>query len=107
MPHGTKTTSMKVSKSEAQEQMPKAMDAPKYPYGLRISLQDESIKKLKMKKLPSVGDTLRLYAIVEVSSVSQHDSQEGGERNSLDLQITDLSLMSDEGEPIEKSLYKS
>lgn len=67
-------------------------DEPKYPYGLRISLDNDSLKKLGVKELPAVGDTLMIKANVTVVSTSENESAEGGEYKCCDLQITDLGL---------------
>lgn len=63
-----------------------------YPYGLCLNLEDEQIKKLGISKLPEVGETMTLTAKVEVSSLSQRDTREGGKKSSLSLQITDMAV---------------
>lgn len=102
--------SMKLTKSEATEMMPKAVEAeaPAYPWGLRLELNDESMKKLGLDKLPKVGDKMKLEAVVVVDRVSQVDTKEGGKREDMSLQITDMELsadLSDEKEPTENKLY--
>ena len=66
-------------------------DTPEYPYGLRINLDDDSLKKLGITELPEVGTTMTLQAQVEVVSVSQHESDNGKHRD-MSLQITDMEL---------------
>ncbi|NYT45135.1 hypothetical protein H0A64_09905 [Alcaligenaceae bacterium] len=66
-------------------------DTPEYPYGLRINLDDDSLKKLGITELPEVGTTMTLQARVEVVSVSQHESDNGKHRD-MSLQITDMTL---------------
>lgn len=93
-----KLQNMKLSKEEAQEMMPKtaeAPDAPTYPYGLRLDLNDEVLKKLKLGSLPEIGAKLNLQAVVEVCAMSASDSKEGGKYRSLCLQITDMGLEKD------------
>lgn len=103
--------SMKLTKSEATEAMPveAKQDAPAYPWGLRLELNDESMKKLGMEELPDVGATLTLHAKVKVERVSQNDSAEGGKRQDMSLQITDMSLSGsdDEETSTEEKLYKT
>lgn len=103
--------SMKLTKSEATDAMPTEakQDAPAYPWGLRLELNDESMKKLGMEKLPEVGATLTLHAKVKVERVSQNDSAEGGKRQDMSLQITDMDLGESEKEekPTEQKLYNT
>lgn len=66
-------------------------DTPEYPYGLRINMDDDSLKKLGITELPEVGTTMTLQARVEVVSVSQHESDNGKHRD-MSLQITDMAL---------------
>lgn len=90
-----KLVSMKLSAEKAKSMTEPAMtskDAPAYPYGLRISLENDALKKLKIDPLPAVGDTLQLVALVEIVEVSQRDSADGGERRSMGLQITEMAL---------------
>jgi len=107
MPHDTSMVSMKMTAKESKaETMPSTMKAPEYPYGLRIRLDEEAIKKLGMKELPPVDKVVKLYAAAYVCNVSSHDSSEGGSNRSMELQITDLALMPEkEPEEPSKKLY--
>lgn len=92
-----KLVSMAIEKSEADKLygQPTVMaDAPKYPYGLRLSLDSVALDKLGVDKLPGVGEKLMLHAVVEVCCVSAYDSKDGGLKKSIDLQITDLEIES-------------
>ena len=84
---------MKLSAKEAKKQSePKAIeDRPRYPYGLSLSLDSESLDKLGIDKLPALGETMVLTAKVEVTSVHSSDS-EYGKSKSVSLQITAMEL---------------
>jgi hypothetical protein len=71
---------------------------PAYPWGLSIYLDDETLAKLGITQLPDVGTRLTLNAIVEVTSNSQRQTQEGKTVN-MDLQITDMELSGTRAEP--------
>lgn len=89
---------MKMSKEEAKEYGYNgsiAMDAPQYPYGLRIDLDDQSLEKLGIDKLPEVGSTMMIVARVEVQSVSSNKDYKGEPEQRLGLQITDMELAAD------------
>lgn len=62
-----------------------------YPYGLEISLDDESLKKLGMEGMPAIGSTSILTAKVKVTSVSESASENGKDRY-VRLQITEMEL---------------
>jgi hypothetical protein len=103
--------SMKLTKSEATEAMPKVaeQEAPAYPWGLRLELNDESMKKLGLDKLPEVGEAMMLRAKVVVERVSQNDTKDG-KRQDMSLQITDMEIGDDEkeeGAPVEQKLYNT
>jgi len=69
---------------------PCAPDAPEYPWGLSISLNDESIKKLKLDISGlTIGGIVHLFAFAKVTSISQNDN-EGGSNCRVELQITHL-----------------
>ena len=84
---------MKLSKKEAEKEMPAPAEseAPEYPYGLCIRLDKESIGKLAMGK-PAGGDEFLLTAQVFVKEVSVTDRADGDGYESMELQITDMAL---------------
>lgn len=79
--------------------------APKYPYGLRISLDSDSLDNLGVKSLPVVGTKLLVTAVVEVSSTRETQQQDGTSEKSADLQITEMELSSPPSD-IAGRLYK-
>lgn len=93
-------TSVKRTKTE-RKKMDKVMQASPsnhedYPYGLRIELDEETLKKLGVEDLPEAGETFCLEAEVKVSSSSEHTSSYDGEdtktHRSVSLQITKMCL---------------
>lgn len=88
-------TDMKLTADEAKSALgccePASDGGPRYPYGLTIYLDDETLKKLGMTDMPDVGTVLNLAATVEVTSNSQRQTQEGKTVN-MDLQITAMEL---------------
>ncbi len=82
-------------KPEAKTMLGEAveMDAPKYPYGLRICLDNESLTKLGITELPAIDAEFKVNALACVVSVIQHESQ-GTDKphRSVDLQIEMLEL---------------
>ncbi len=91
---------MKLSPEESQEQygVSAVSNAPEYPYGLTITLDEEAIEKLSLMALPQVGQTMMLMARVKVVSVSQRDTEQDGKDRSVSLQITDMELGADKKE---------
>lgn len=89
-----KLVSMKMSKSEREEQSKPTMlgDAPIYPYGLQLRLDEDALGKLGETTLPAVGESVMVYAKAKVVSVSSNESTDGGKRRNVELQITDLCL---------------
>lgn len=90
-----KLVSMKLpprEKSDAEVMYPSAGSSPEYPWGLCLTLEEDQLKALGITKMPEVGSTIPIVARATVSSVSEYESQENGERRSLSLQITDLGL---------------
>lgn len=85
--------SMKLSPAEAKAEtmLAEANEAPEYPYGLSICLDDEVLAKLGITEMPAIGSTFMLTARVEVCSTSQYQNQDGADK-SMSLQITDMEL---------------
>ncbi len=69
-----------------------ASDEPAIPYGLSITLDDESLDKLGFKKLPAVGDRMVVAAIGKVESVSERtDTRETDRDVRIQLERLDVS----------------
>jgi hypothetical protein len=90
---------MKLSKKEAKEEVglvkTTATEGPRYPYGLSLDLNDESMEKLGLSaKSFSVGEEIVIKAKGKVKrlSASQYENEEKNE--SMDIQITHLEVVS-------------
>jgi len=93
-------------KKDKEKEMLARGPSPSYPYGLQLRLDNESLEKLGIDKLPRVGGTVTVTAEAKVTSVSQNESEGGsGMRRSCELQITKLGLeaKADKGEKGEKA----
>lgn len=70
-------------------------ESPKYPYGLEVTLDSDSLEKLGITaaSLPKVGEQMQMAAKVEVKSVGMNEYQ-GDSKPSLHvcLQITAMEL---------------
>lgn len=76
--------------------------APEYSYGLKVTLDDEELKKLMMKQMPSVGDELNMHAMVKVVEVGEETEKGSQEKRRLVLQITKLGLFADKKDDSDK-----
>lgn len=91
-----------------QEGWKEAENAPKYPYGLSLHLDNETIKKLGIA-IPEGGAQLHIEAIAKVTSVSSHEEVDGDKRCNLQLQITDMTVTPEQGaakSDMAKKLYE-
>lgn len=97
---------MKLSEMEKKEsEVGSVLDKPSYPYGLRIYLDPESVKKLGLRDC-QVGHKMVLEAVVEVVSVNA-EMVKGDEKDvSVGLQILEMDLESEEEEKAEDVIYK-
>ena len=99
--------SMKLTPKEAKVEAglePSEPKGPEYPYGLRVSLDEESISKLNIKELPQDGSSLTLIANVNVVE-SGDVSRQGKRQRRLGLQITDMALEEKVSKDKLKTLY--
>ena len=92
-------TSMKRSKPESSET---EVETPEYPYGLSISLDDESMNKLGLGELPAVGDEMMVMAKVKVKSAGESEYEGEEKSRNVTLQITDMGLKEEEKRAADK-----
>lgn len=71
---------------------PAECDKPRYPYGLCLYLDTETLKKLGITDLPKVGTQLKVQALATVVSVGMNQHQDGDTEQRAELQITDMEL---------------
>lgn len=64
------------------------VERPKYPHGLKLHLDHDTLKRLGFKKMPDVGTELPIMALAEIVSVSQ----DGEEKNEMVLQIKEMAV---------------
>jgi hypothetical protein len=95
-----KMVSVAYTKAEQKEEAVTTIERPKFPYGLCLSLDDETLSKLKME-LPEVGDEVHLSAVAKVVSVSSRADESDTDQR-VELQITMLGVF-DESEDDEDS----
>lgn len=73
-------------------------EEPAYPYGLALSLDDETLRKLGFAALPEAGSEVVFTARATVTGASQYEEVEAGKASaprisrSVSLQITDMDL---------------
>ena len=97
--------SMKMTKYESTEAVsPQKIEGPRYPYGLNLRLENESIERLGIESLPKVGDEVMIIAKAKVESVSMSENSDKTKNRCVSLQITDMCI-EDEEIDVKKSLY--
>lgn len=96
---------MKMTKDEAKERSPSvessADNAPEYPWGLSVNLDESSLAKLGIEALPAVGTKMVLMAEVVVKGTSEYNQQDGDKSRNVDLQITQMDLGAPARDPAE------
>lgn len=84
---------MENTPQEAQQMVnPSADAAPKYPWGLNICLNNDSLDKLGVKALPAVGTEVTIVAKATVAATRENATEGEGSQSSMDLQITDMQI---------------
>ena len=65
----------------------------RYPYGLELSLEDDSLTKLGIDCADcEIGEKVIIRAVAEITSISQNSSNSGEENRTMRLQIQKLNL---------------
>lgn len=102
-----KMKSMKLDGAKEQGQAVNPVNnSPRYPYGLNIRLENDSIEKLDIEEMPEVGEVVMIMAHAKVESVSMNEQADGKKYKSISLQITDMSLSEmEEKKDIMKAMY--
>jgi hypothetical protein len=77
--------------------MPMVDNKPRYPYGLCICLNEESMEKLGIDELPEVGTMIHGMFMAKVTSVRANATEENTSKG-MDLQITHLALEDEDAE---------
>lgn len=93
-----KLISMKLSKKEAKAEFSpeKANDGPRFPHGLTIHLDDDSMKKLGFDSLPDVGEEFTVVGVGPVESANENKRQNGIDRSmSIQLQKIEINPVGD------------
>ena len=78
---------MKLSKSELKKSGDSPVgeaDARKYPYGLRLYFENDSLKKIPNLRKGKVGDVVTITATGKIVSLSENETET---KNSRDLSI--------------------
>lgn len=92
MPHSL--ISMARSPAEIKEEKAEIVSDPeinRFPWGLSINLEDESLTKLGITTLPKVGDMVQIVAVAKIDRVSESENNRGTDR-SVSLQIEEMAL---------------
>ncbi len=101
MPKKSKLVDMQLPKPRKNKSnaMPVEIDSDKYPWGLRLDLNEQTIKKLKGIMKFEANDEVYIVAKADIIrvSTSKVQSQSGGDKldRSMELQITDLAITGD------------
>ena len=107
-----KLVNMKVDPKEREKRTESVLaEQPQYPYGLCLRLEQDTMKKLGLTKLPAVGKPVMITALADVTSVSEDEYQTSDgkteTRQNVTLQITDFGMAGvDDLVSTEDKLYK-
>lgn len=73
-------------------------NGPDYPWGLAISLDQDSLDKLGLDDDVGIGDMIHLHAMAKVTSVSKTDNEATGPCCRIELQITHIATEDEDTE---------
>jgi len=104
-------TDMACSSSESEDlkTAPMPQDdsgGPKYPWGLELRLETESLKKLGLKATDfKIGDKVPMTVLALVTSISSSQSQNGPPSECVCLIAADITIGDSKGEDAAEKLF--
>lgn len=106
-----KPVDMKLSKKDGdrlnEPTVSGAPEGPRYPWGLTLRLENESLEKLGIKEMPDAGTECEVMAMAKVVSVEKREVAGGKSRRHMELQITKLAIgHSDDQKSFERGFKK-
>jgi hypothetical protein len=90
-----KLTNMAQSKSalnKAEKIASPSISEDKYPYGLKLHLDHDSLKKLGVKSLHPAGTLVHIHAKARVASTEERKQSDGNTSRNMALQIEHLAM---------------
>ena len=91
-------TDMKMSKKQVKGEfeVSPAENGPRFPHGLSISLNNDSLKKLGFDSVPDVGEEFIVVGVGPVTHASEHKRQNGTDRDvTIQLQKVEVGPVDD------------
>lgn len=92
--------SMMISEGEKRESSVLSVvdDKPSYPYGLKITLDPDTIAKLGLSDVPEVGAKMGIIGMAEVVAVNKVEGRGDVDSFSVELQIQDFDVKTESKE---------
>lgn len=91
-----KLVSTKLSKADREKASePMAMDAPEYPWGMRLRFEKDLVDKLGLKDLPAVGTEIKIEAVICVEENWSREAERGADRGFCAV-VCEIGLDNDE-----------
>lgn len=82
---------MKLSQKQAKDASTCDEKGPRYPYGLSINLDSDSMKKLGFDELPAVGTKMIVVGLGTITHAGERRSQDGVDRDmSIQLEMVEI-----------------
>jgi hypothetical protein len=82
----------KQSKTAMKSEMSVGYEQEKYPYGLKINLEDKEVDKLPSVKKLTVGDKVMVHGQGHIVSVRKDENQSGNDHHRIEIQIEDIAV---------------
>ena len=99
--HIAKMVSLAQSPEKVKETLPDVIaskaEGPTYPWGACLRFSNEELAKLKLEDA-QVGDTIHVFALGKVTSVSASASEGGNSHSSIEIQLTDMAAENEDRE---------